>query len=127
MGPSPALRLLLGLALLLGGALVGLATVAVHAWWWGLLLAAVASIACVLALPARWWAQVSFTVGWWVPFAIAMFSRREGDYAVGRHPLDYGLVALGPVLELVALVRLVRDSARRGARGTPASRTSPAP
>jgi hypothetical protein len=104
------------LALLVAGALVGLASVAVHSWWWGLLLAAAASIACVLALPPRWWLQVPFTAGWWVPFVIAMFSRREGDYAVGRQPLDYGLVALGPVLELVMLVRLVRGSASRGAR-----------
>lgn len=110
------MRLLVAAALFVGGALIGLATVAVHSWWWGLLLASVASIGCVLALPARWGVLVPFTVGWWVPFVIAMFSRREGDYAVGRHPLDYGLVALGPVLELVALVRLVRRSAPRGAR-----------
>lgn len=126
-------HVLLGLALLrlvcvlccgvIGGA-VGLAAVAVHAWWWGLLLAAVASLASVVALPPRWFVLLPFALGWWPPVLAGMTARREGDYAVEGAMPGYLLLAVGAAVLVVAAflvtlrwpARSAPGSAPRGAR-----------
>lgn len=107
------------LALLVLGALVGLAAVALHASWWGFLLAVAGSLAALVALPPRWWTLPPYAVGWWVPLLIAWAGRREGDYAVESSRYGYGLVVLGTVLIVAAaFLTALRapGSARRGAR-----------
>lgn len=121
------IRAALALALLVLGALVGLAAVALHATWWGFLLAAAASLAVLAALPPRWWTLPPYALGWWVPLLVAWSGRREGDYAVESNRYGYGLVVLATVLVVVAAFltalraprrepRRAPDSARRGAR-----------
>jgi hypothetical protein len=107
------------LALLALGALIGLAAVALHATWWGFLLAAAGSLAVLPALPPRWWTLPPYAVGWWVPLLVAWAGRREGDYAVESSRYGYGLVVLAAVLVVVAaFLTALRapGSARRGAR-----------
>jgi hypothetical protein len=118
-------RAALALACLLVGAAVGLAAVAVYAWWWGLLLAAVASLSALWALPSRWYTLAPFALGWWVPLAIAWHQRAEGDYALASSALGYGVIVLG-ILVVVSAGYLVTlrwparvsapSSAPRGAR-----------
>lgn len=103
------------LALLLGGGAVGLAAVALHGLWWGLLLAALASIAVVGALPPRWWTLPPYAVGWWVPLMIAWQGRREGDYALENSAHGYALILLATVV-LVASVFIT--TLRAPARGS---------
>jgi hypothetical protein len=92
--------------LLLLGAAVGLAAVAVYAWWWGLLLAAVASVSAIGALPSRWYTLLPFVLGWWIPLLVAWKPRPEGDYALASSVQGYGVIALGVVV-LVASAYLV--------------------
>ena len=113
------IRAAVALALLALGALVGLAAVALHASWWGLLLAAVASLAVLVALPPRWWTLPPYAVGWWVPLLVAWAGRREGDYAVESSRYGYGLVVLATVVVVAAaFLTALRapGSAPRGAR-----------
>jgi hypothetical protein len=84
--------------LLLGGAVVGLATVALHTIWWGLLLGALATAATVYALPAGWWLRAAFGVGWAV--------------AVG-----YLLLGLAVVVLVVSLATLPRPTPGRADTG----------
>lgn len=97
------LRTLLALGLLLVGALVGVATVAVHAWWWGTGLAVVASLGAVLALPPGWSTRVAFTVGWAVPLGLGLTARAEGDYLVAATAQGYTIIALGLILIVLSL------------------------
>lgn len=116
-------------AVLLLGALIGLAAVALHDLWWGLLLAALASLAVIGALPPRFWTLPPYAVGWWIPLLVAWQGRPEGDYALESAAAGYALIALAFVVLCVALVvatlraplpQRLRTSARgnapRGAR-----------
>jgi len=108
-------------AFLAGGMLVGVASVALYLLWWGLLLAAAASLAVVWALPPRWWTLPPYAVGWWIPFLVAWQGRREGDYAVENSPYGYALLllaiaVLAAAMTIATLKAPVRRSAPRGAR-----------
>lgn len=87
-----------------GGAAIGLAAVALHALWWGLLLAAAASLAVVWALPPRFWTLPPYALGWWVPFLVAWKGRPEGDYAVESSPYGYALLVLAVAVLASAMV-----------------------
>jgi hypothetical protein len=112
-----------------GGAQIGLAAIALHALWWGLLLAAAASLAVVWALPPRFWTLPPYAVGWWLPFLVAWKGRPEGDYAVESSRYGYGLLVLAVAVLVAAMVVAalkaplrakvsaeVRDTEPRGAR-----------
>lgn len=113
-----ALRVLVAVLALVAGAAVGLAGVAVYAWWWGLLIAVVATVAGELALrpgPQR----LAFAVGWVVPVGIAMVPRREGDFAIEKGVPGYTLMVLGAAVLLVASATLPigrRNLRQAGAR-----------
>jgi membrane protease YdiL (CAAX protease family) len=92
------------LALLLAGALIGLAAIALHALWWGLLLSAAASLAVVWALPPRFWTLPPYAVGWWLPFLVAWKGRPEGDYAVESSRYGYGLLVLAVAVLVASMV-----------------------
>ncbi|MCA1982868.1 hypothetical protein [Nocardioides nematodiphilus] len=118
-GGGVALGIALGLVI--GGAAVGLASVALHGLWWGLLLSAAASLAVVWALPPRWWTLPPYAVGWWIPFLVAWQGRREGDYAIENGRYGYALLILAIVLlaaamSIATLRAPARGSAPRGAR-----------
>ena len=124
-GARHVLSLLLALALLLAGGVVGLAALALHALWWGLLLAAVASLAVLWALPPRVWTLPPYALGWWIPLLVGWSGRREGDYAVESSASGYALLVLATAILVGAafvtvlkapLRTAARGSARRGAR-----------
>jgi hypothetical protein len=95
-------RALAALALLVLGAAVGLAALAVYAWWWGLALTVAASLATVWALPRRWYALPPFALGWWAPVLVGWAGRREGDYALAGTASGYTLIGLGTVVVVSA-------------------------
>lgn len=102
--------------LLLGGAVVGLAAVALHTIWWGLLLGALATAATVYALPAGWWLRASFGVGWAALVGYLSVPRPEGDYVISADANGYLLLGLAVVVLVVSLATLPRPSTRPASR-----------
>jgi len=102
------------LALLIGGGAVGLAAVALHGLWWGLLLATLASLAVVWALPPRWWTLPPYAAGWWVPLLVAWQGRREGDYALEGSAHGYALIVLATVVLVGSVFVTVLRAPARG-------------
>jgi len=111
-----------GVGLLIGGGLIGLAAVALHALWWGLALATAASLAVLWALPPRMWTLPAYAIGWWIPLVVAWQGRREGDYAVESSPYGYGLIVLGTVVLVAAAFRTALGAPIRGSGPGSASR-----
>lgn len=103
--------------LLLGGAVVGLAAVALHTIWWGLLLGAAATAATLYALPPGWWLRASFGVGWAATVGFLSVPRPEGDYLISADANGYLLLGLGVVVLVVSLATLPRPSTRRADTG----------
>lgn len=89
-------------ALLLGLA-TGLAAVLVHDRALGLLLGMAATGATLAAVPggAR---RLGFVAGWVAVLGYAVVPRPEGDYLVAADLEGYLLLAVAPVLVVVALV-----------------------
>lgn len=106
------MRLLAALALLVAGAVTGLATVAVHDRWWGLALAVAATAAVLVALPPGWWSRLSFALGWVGFIAWIANPRPEGDYAIGQDVEGYLLLVVAFVVLVFGVVTLPRP--RRG-------------
>lgn len=95
----------LAVGLLLVGFVVGVAAVAVHALWWGLLLAIAAGVAAVLALrPGT--QRIAYVLGWLVAVILAVVPRPEGDYAVAGDVFGYLLLGASAVLVILALATL---------------------
>lgn len=93
------------------GLATGVATVALHATWWGLLLGLVASFSTLLALPPRWFTRPTFGGGWVVPVALGAGRRPEGDYLIAADPAGYLLLAA--TLALIVMAVLGAATARR--------------
>lgn len=99
-----ALRAGLVLAGLFLGLLAGLAAIAVHQSWVGLLLAAAAAVTAVRAL--RHWvpkAALTFTAGWLTPLLLGLRGRGEGDYVVAANLPGHMLIGLGFVILVTGL------------------------
>jgi hypothetical protein len=98
-------RLLAAAGGLLLGCAAGVAALAVHRSLPGLVLAAVASVAALVAL--RGWsrrAEIGFVLGWLLTAAVAVLGRPEGDYVVAGDLLGTGLLGTGLVLLVAAAV-----------------------
>lgn len=95
-------------ALLLLGAATGIASVALHQRWWGLLLGVAAPLATAVALPPGWWARVPFAAGWVAMIGYLMMPRPEGDFVVADGVEGYVLLAVAMVLIVSGLVTLPR-------------------
>ncbi|MCW2844678.1 MAG: hypothetical protein JWN22_2594 [Nocardioides sp.] len=106
------MRFLLAAVLLLAGAVTGLATVALHELWWGLLLALVATAATLTALPPGWWSRLAFALGWTGLVGWVVNPRPEGDYAISQDPPGYTLLGAALVVLLVGLATLPRPDGR---------------
>jgi hypothetical protein len=86
---------------LLTGLLVGVAAVAVHPWWWGLLLAVAASSATLFALP-RGVARVAYAAAWGIVVALAATPRPAGGYAVAGDLAGYLMIFWAVLMIVVA-------------------------
>jgi hypothetical protein len=92
-------RLAVALSCFVGGAATGVASVAVHAQWWGLLLALAATAANMVALPGGWWRRLPFAAGWFLAVAVLTPERPEGDYLIAGNAVGY--VLLGAALAVL--------------------------
>jgi len=92
--------------LLVLGAVVGVAAVAVHSWWWGLVLGATGTLIGAWALKPGWSTRLPYAVGWLVPLGLAMVPRAEGDYLVSGDLRGYLLIAVGMVLIVLTTATL---------------------
>ena len=113
------MRLLGGVvAGLLVGLLVGVAAVAVHPWWWGVLLAVAASTAMLLALP-RGASRIAYAAAWAIVVALAATPRPTGGYAVAGDLEGYLMISWAVLMIVVATATVSRvtspaDRARPG-------------
>ncbi|MBB6626918.1 hypothetical protein H5V45_06245 [Nocardioides sp. KIGAM211] len=104
------MRFLLAPLLLLGGAGTGLATTALHHWWWGLALGAAATMTALVALPPGWWGRLAFALGWFLLVARLVLPRPEGGFVVGADTPGYALMALGLVVLVTGVATLPRPT-----------------
>lgn len=105
------------LASLAGGAAVGLGSVLLHDYWWGLLLGLAATVAVLVALPAGWSTRLAFALGWVAMLWRATTERTEGDYLVSSDVRGYSLLAFGMVVLAAGFVGLARRPPRDGDSG----------
>ncbi|MFN8194379.1 MAG: hypothetical protein U0R80_08865 [Nocardioidaceae bacterium] len=98
---TPTRRLLVCLGVLLLGLVTGLAAVLVHDRWWGLLVAVAGTLAG-LRLVQRGLLRFCYVAGWVLVVVLASVPRP--DYLVSADLEGYLLLALAPVLVVVALV-----------------------
>ena len=102
------MRLLGGVvAGLLLGLLVGVAAVAVHPWWWGVLLAVAASSAMLLALP-RGASRIAYAAAWAIVIALAATPRPTGGYAVAGDLEGYLMISWAVLMIVVATATVAR-------------------
>ncbi|OIJ26674.1 hypothetical protein [Nocardioides luteus] len=102
------MRLLGGVvASLLLGLAVGVAAVAVHPWWWGVLLAVTASSAMLLALP-RGASRIAYAAAWAIVIALAATPRPTGGYAIAGDLEGYLLISWAVLLIVVAAATVAR-------------------
>lgn len=93
------------------GFLTGLAAVWVAGWWWGLALAAVATLATLAWVrPGR---RLLYAAGWIVPAAYFSLSRPEGDFIVEQAARGWCFLALGGLVIVVSIVTLPRPARAR--------------
>ena len=109
-------------ALLLVGAVGGLATVLLHQRGWGLALGLAAGAASTLALPRGWWSRVAFMLGWMGAVVWAMVPRAEGGYLIPGNTAGYALLVGSFVVLLVALST---SGPRGGSRDDPGDSRPP--
>lgn len=101
---------LLALALVLLGAATALALVAVHAWWWGLLLGLAATVATEVALPPGWSRRVAWALGWVAMVGYLAVPRGEGDYVISGNLSGYAVLIAAAAVALSALATVPRRS-----------------
>lgn len=104
------MRPLAAAGLLVAGAATGVAAVALHQLVWGLVLAAVATVVTVVALPPGWWSRLAFVAGWVLMVGWLSFPRAEGDYLISQDWQGYTLLGFGLVLLVVAIGTLPHPS-----------------
>jgi hypothetical protein len=96
---------------LLLGAVVGIASVALHQSWGFLVLIVAAVFAALRALPAGW-ARGGFAVGFALVVLRSMLPRPEGDYMIASNASGYALLVLTLVLVVVTIATLPRPGRR---------------
>lgn len=96
-------KLPVAVGLLAVGAATGLCAVALHELWWGLGLAAAATVAALAALPPGWWCRLAFAIGFALMVAYLVPQRPEGDYAIGTDTQGYVVIGLAFLVLLVGL------------------------
>ena len=113
------MKVLAAIGALVLGLVVGLSSVALHHYWWGLLLAIAATSTAAYALPAGWWARMPFAVGWVAMVGYLAVPRDEGDYAIASEVQGYVLLGFAVALLVASMVTL--QPVRRGNTAPPPS------
>ncbi|QZY28480.1 hypothetical protein [Nocardioides coralli] len=103
-----ALRVVAAPALLLVGAVTGVAAVAVHATWWGLPLVLVGLVAALAAVGPGWLTRLPFALGFAAAVGVAVVPRAEGDVAVSADAPGWSLLLVALAVAAVAVVTLPR-------------------
>ncbi len=101
------MRALVALGCLVLGAAVGLGSVVLHRYGWGLGLGIAATVATLVALPGGWWRRLPFALGWTTILGVATVQRPEGDYVIASDASGYLLLATGAVVLGTGFVGLV--------------------
>ncbi len=99
-------RVGLALGLLVLGPAVGLASVAVHATWWGLPLALLATGLTAYAAPQGWTGRLPFVLGWAAVVAVLAVPRGEGDFLIAGDAPGYVLTGFGLMVVVAAFATL---------------------
>ena len=86
--------LALSLAAAVAGAVAGVCSVAVHARWWGLLLAVATTLSCLLALRPGW-VRLAFGAAYAGATVYLAVPRPEGDFALADDLTGYVMLGLG--------------------------------
>ena len=97
---------------LLAGIAMAVGTVAVYQWWWGLLLAAVATLLVELATPPGWATRLPFALGFDGVAALVAVPRGEGDYLLSSSVSGYAVLGLALVVLMLAIATLPRPVAK---------------
>lgn len=113
MGLALALarRLPVAVVAALVGAGTGIATVALHDWWWGLAFGAVASLLAAVAVRPGWSTRLAYGLGWDGMVGWLTVKRPEGDFVVSADAQGYAVLGLGLALLLLCVATLPRPAA----------------
>lgn len=116
MIPARALHVLAALGCAVLGVLLAVATTALHATGWGLVLGLAAVLASVLALPPRVWLRLPLAATWMAVIGYLAVPRSEGDYLIAGDLPGYLLLASAVVIPLIciATTRRAPSDARDG-------------
>jgi hypothetical protein len=98
---------------LLAGIALGVLTVAVYQWWWGLLLGAAATLAVALATPAGWGTRLPFALGFGGVAALMAVPRGEGDYLLTSSAAGYAVLGLALVVLMLAIATLPKPGPKK--------------
>lgn len=93
---------------LMAGFATAVATVAVHQWWWGLVLAVTATLALLLVAPPGGWTRLPFAAGFAGCVLLVSLPRAEGDYLIAASAPGYAVLATALVVLLLSVATLPR-------------------
>jgi hypothetical protein len=99
------LRVVLLPAYAAAGALTGIASVALHQRWWGLLLGLVAPAVTLVALHPGW-ARLPFALGWVAMIGYLSMPHPAGGFVIADGLAGYVLLAAAMAFLVSALVTL---------------------
>lgn len=102
-GPRAA-RVAVAVVLLLLGAAVGLASLLLHARWWGMAVGLGTTAAWLVALPGGWWLRLPFALGWVAAVLVLAPERAEGDYLVAGDVSGWLLLGSGVAVLLAGIL-----------------------
>lgn len=102
------MRVAAALLLLLAGAGTGLATVALHQEWWGLLLGLAATAASLVALARGWSQRLPFGLGWAGLVLWVAPTRPEGDFVLAADLPGYTVLATAVLVVVWSVATLPR-------------------
>lgn len=117
----PVIRVLVALAMLAVGAVSAVAAVAVHGRWWGLVLAAAAIAATLVAVGPGWSTRLPFAAGFGAVVLRLSLTRPEGDFVLAADAQGYLMLALALVVAAFSVATLPRPGPgrRRGSDRAP--------
>jgi hypothetical protein len=110
-----AARAAVAVLALVGGGVVGTCAVALHNYWWGLLLGVATTAALLVAIPGGWWRRLPFALGWFALALVLSLERPEGDYLVESSVNGYLLLGTGVGVLLGGVVGLRHHQSQKAA------------